>query len=143
MKFDRISSVLFVDDSVDFQHIVSRLLQRLSLDCTVASDGEEARMLLADRDFDVLITDFRMPRMNGVQLLNWCRANGKHLPVVLMSANADLLASEVIALGDCCATLMMKPFSLAALQAALGAADSRSHHDHCVHRTSKLSEMSE
>lgn len=94
MKFDRISSVLFVDDSVDFQHIVSRLLQRLSLDCTVASDGEEARMLLADRDFDVLITDFRMPRMNGVQLLNWCRANGKHLPVVLMSANADLLASE-------------------------------------------------
>lgn len=59
-----------------------------------------------------MITDFRMPRMDGVQLLNWCRESKIHFPVIFISENSHLLSKEKIALDDCCADLINKPMNI-------------------------------
>lgn len=134
ISFQRIKSALVVDDSLAICELLKTLLTGFGLTVRTAHNGTEAIPILQEGNIDLLITDFRMPLMNGAQLLNWCRKNGLHLPVIMMSAEANLLESESIALGDCCATLMMKPLSPDVLLAALGAADRRAHHEFCVHR---------
>jgi len=53
---------------------------------TTAGDGSEAVDLLHSRLFDVIITDVRMPRMNGLALLDWIRFNRPEARVVVMTA---------------------------------------------------------
>jgi DNA-binding response OmpR family regulator len=98
----------------------------------VAVNGIDAQCTLStDSTFDLLITDFRMPKMNGAELLTWCRNSKIHFPVIFMSANLVLLPKEKIALADCCADILPKPFSLEALLAAIDAAGNRAHYESC------------
>ena len=132
-NFHRIKTILLVEDDVDVREMLELLLDSLDLKYKSVADGAIATEVLAAEKIDVLITDFRMPRMDGVQLLDWCRSRQMHLPVIFLSANAELISAERIALNDCCATLMKKPIILDALIDALQAADQLIHHPNCVH----------
>jgi hypothetical protein len=55
------------------------------------------------------------------------------MPVIFQSGQANLLKPEQIALADCCATLLLKPFNLESLLVAIRAADSKAHYRDCVH----------
>jgi DNA-binding response OmpR family regulator len=127
-------TVLLTEDDQSTRETLSFFVESLGYECLCAVDGKEATAILASHHVDVLMTDFMLPRMDGVELLNWCRKENLHFPVIFFSANADLVDREKIALQDCCATLMMKPFQLTTLQTALRAADTRDHHADCVHR---------
>jgi DNA-binding response OmpR family regulator len=128
-----LKNILVVDDSESIRLTLASILETLGFKIFEASNGEVAIEILKATPIDLLITDFRMPRLDGVGLLNWCRKNGIHIPVIFLSGNADLLKPEEVALDDCCATLMFKPFQLELLVAALGAADARVHHKDCIH----------
>lgn len=125
--------VLVVEDDPDLRIVLEQFLESLNLECLSSIDGQAAIERLKKETFDILITDFRMPRVDGVQLLAWCREQKFHFPVIFLSANANLIDAEQVALGDCCATLMYKPFNLDALEAALDSATRLIHHAHCVH----------
>ncbi len=131
--YARISKVLVVEDNDGLREVLCQQLLSLGLNIVEAEDGVNAVRILETQSIDLLITDFRMPLMNGVELLSWCRTRPLHLPVIFLSSEADLIPSEQVALGDCCATMMLKPFTMEVLLAALGAADSRSHHQDCIH----------
>lgn len=132
-KYEKIKTVLIVEDDPSIQVALKSYLESMGLQSTLASDGEQAIRIFNQSAFDLLITDFRLPKMDGVELLNWCRRHHIHIPVIFMSANAHLIEREQVALADCCATLMFKPLNLKVLTAAIGAADSRSHHKDCIH----------
>lgn len=132
-KYKRIRKVLIVEDNVFVREALQHCLEDLELSYIALSNGKEAVDILSSTPIDLLITDFRMPEMNGVELLNWCRSNKIHIPVIFLSANADLVPKEQVALSDCCATLMFKPINMDVFIAAIGAADSRSHHEDCLH----------
>lgn len=137
-----IHTVLIAEDNLELLLDLKEFLVRIGLKVLSAPDGRAATHLLQSQTVDLLITDFRMPEMDGVELLQWCREQKLHLPVVFLSADAELLEKEKVALGDCCATLMMKPFNAKVLRAAIEAADERSHHRDCLHsRSSPVSLM--
>jgi CheY-like chemotaxis protein len=61
----------------------------------------EAIEKLSKEAFDLLISDFRMLRMSGFELLRWCREHDFHFPVIFVTANKVLFPEERIALDDC------------------------------------------
>jgi two-component system, chemotaxis family, chemotaxis protein CheY len=82
---------LVVDDFSTMRRIVKNLLQELGYnDITEADDGNTALPLLKSGSFDILITDWNMPGMAGLDLLKAVRADEKlaKMPVLMLTAEA-------------------------------------------------------
>jgi two-component system chemotaxis response regulator CheY len=82
---------LVVDDFSTMRRIVKNLLQELGYsDITEADDGNTALPLLKAGSFDILITDWNMPGMAGLDLLKAVRADEKlsKMPVLMLTAEA-------------------------------------------------------
>lgn len=126
-----LKSILVVDADRDFRLLVSSVLAPLLV--LQAVDGDEAIRILKDQKVDMLITEFRLRKRTGVELLHWCRSNDIHVPVLFMSQHDELLKAEEVALADCCATMMRKPLNFRVLTQAVKDADERSHRIDCLH----------
>lgn len=133
LPFKRLQRVLVVEDDADLRDAMLMMLESFGLESVGVPTAEEAVERFAE-PFDLLMTDFDLPGMNGVELLDACRTRHLHLPVIFLSGRAELVPREKVALEDCCATLMRKPANLRVLEQALYAADARVHHADCVHR---------
>jgi two-component system response regulator AtoC len=92
--------VLVVDDEENLRLVVRTFLKREGYEVEVASGGEEALALVESFGPDVILTDVRMPKMGGMDLLATLRAKGHFATVIVMSAygNTDL-AMEAIKAG--------------------------------------------
>jgi DNA-binding NtrC family response regulator len=123
--------ILLAEDDMAIREILTELLIEEGYECIPSFDGKEAAEKLKTETFDVLVSDFRMPRMDGVELLKWCRSNHIHLPVIFITANKDLFPKEKLALNDCCAALLEKPIDINKLLEAIHEAKTRNHHRFC------------
>lgn len=77
--------VLIVDDNRDVRHVISLLLMSAGYTVSEAGDGVEAVAELKRRRYDVILTDVRMPHMNGTELLKICRDQYPLTPVIVLS----------------------------------------------------------
>jgi CheY-like chemotaxis protein len=93
--------LLCVDDDPLFRHLYRTLFGSLGYEVTVAADGEQALAELRKRQFDAVLTDFRMPGMNGHQLALRLKQARPDLPVMLLSGLKELPA-EVRDAADVC-----------------------------------------
>lgn len=84
---DRPMQILLVDDAPINQTLVIGLLQPYGHEVTVASDGQEALDLVAQRPFDVILMDLEMPRMNGLEATRVLRSRGCKTPVVALTGH--------------------------------------------------------
>lgn len=88
-------SVLVVDDSSTFRQLLCMSLARVdgisASNITEAGDGQEALEKMKERKFDLVLTDIRMPRMDGLELVRQVRgAIGKdELPIVIISTKGS------------------------------------------------------
>jgi len=80
--------VLVAEDDDLFAEAVGTFLQQAGFHVVVALDGEAALREASDYRFDVLLTDLRMPRVDGATLIRRMRADRPDMPVVVMSGNA-------------------------------------------------------
>lgn len=83
--------LLLVDDSLSVRRLVGRMLERGGYQVQTANDGQEAlEILQLDTNFEAVITDLEMPRMNGYELLSAVRSrpSTNTLPVVVMTTRA-------------------------------------------------------
>ncbi len=83
--------LLLVDDSLSVRKVLSKKLTRLGFDIVTASDGQEAfDILLNDSDFDAILTDLEMPRLNGYELVESVRRRSEtaEVPVIVMTTRA-------------------------------------------------------
>ncbi|MBC7396371.1 MAG: response regulator [Bdellovibrionales bacterium] len=126
-------TILLVEEDEALRNSLEFLLELSDLNYLSASNGEDAVQILSTSSIDIIITDFQMPKMNGIELLKWCRSRQVHIPVIFISANVDLMKEEEIALEDCCATLMEKPLNLEIFEEAIYSAMLKIHHPNCVH----------
>ncbi len=104
-------SVLLVEDEPTVRRMVLRILHDAGFVVHPASAPGEALRLCREHaaGLDVLLTDFRMPGMNGQELAQACRELIPELPVVYMSGDIGQLAQSVtLRTGDC---FLAKPFS--------------------------------
>ena len=77
--------VLIVDDNPNMSNLLSDMLEVFDFSSQRASDGEEALSLLNQEDFSLLITDLRMPKMTGLELLKAVKDKYPKLPVVVIT----------------------------------------------------------
>ena len=84
--------VLVVDDEENLRLVLRTYLKREGYEVEVAATGEEALALVERFGPDVILTDVRMPRMGGLDLLATLKAKGIEATVIVMSAygNVDL-----------------------------------------------------
>ncbi|HXG90767.1 MAG TPA: response regulator [Blastocatellia bacterium] len=88
-------SVLVVDDSATFRQLLSMSLQRVDgiteSDIAEAENGEEAMRKIAEGSFSLVITDIRMPKMDGLELVSRVRGELKRgdLPIIIISTKGD------------------------------------------------------
>ena len=83
--------ILIVDDFATMRRIVKNLLRDLGyMNTTEADDGATALPILKNGEFDFVITDWNMPNMQGIELLQEIRKdeNLKHIPVLMVTAEA-------------------------------------------------------
>ena len=90
--------VLFAEDDAAVRHALTSQLEGLGHVVTSSEDGEQAlaRFVEADGMFDVLVTDVRMPRMNGIALATAIRARAPGLPVVYVTGDHAGLLDDAV-----------------------------------------------
>jgi CheY-like chemotaxis protein len=108
-------SILVVEDDQDARAILLELLGMLGHTTNEAGTAEEALRLCADRTFDVLLTDFKLPGMTGMELARQVHQAGKAARIVFSSGHGP----EVIGSAGFPCRALSKPFSVAALQDVL------------------------
>jgi two-component system response regulator AtoC len=79
-------SVLIVDDEEPMRHLLSVVLRDHGYDVRAVANGEDALKELAARDHDLVLSDLRMPRMDGLALLSAVKERHPHLTFIVMSA---------------------------------------------------------
>lgn len=99
---------LVVDDEPAVRELTTRALGRRGFVCEQASNGVEAKQLIAEHKFDVVISDFRMPQLNGYRLVTeLCQDEDRPVVVLVTGVIDPTLAAS--ALNDGADDIMFKP----------------------------------
>ena len=118
--------ILVCDDEAHILHAVSFKLSAAGFDIIQAGNGQEAKERLEDVTPDLVVTDYQMPYVNGLELCGFLRGRPQTatVPVILLTAKALELSEESVKEQYGIEALFMKPFSprglLGAVQKALG-----------------------
>jgi CheY-like chemotaxis protein len=83
--------ILLVDDNRDGLVVRRSLLEELGFQVEIAGNGEEALKLFSAAGFDVVVTDYRMPSMNGVELIVRIRELDPNARIILLSGFVEPL----------------------------------------------------
>ena len=104
--------VLVVEDEASFRALLERVLRRAGMEPTCAADGEEAVALLQRESFDLVISDWNMPRMDGCQLVRWLRKTPATRGVPVLMLTVRRLPEEEVEGFECGADdYLSKPYS--------------------------------
>jgi len=104
--------IVVADDEAHILHVVSMKLKNAGYEVITAVDGEEALELCTAETPDLLITDYQMPYMSGLELCKNLRKDDstKHIPAIMLTARGfDIEADEMEKAGI--AVVLAKPFS--------------------------------
>jgi two-component system response regulator HydG len=116
--------ILVVDDDVQGLATTKKILEHAGFTVETAEDGQAAIDRVRKEDFDLVISDVRMPRMTGLEFLSALRHSGKTIPVVLMTAYGRV-EDAVFAMKLGAVDFLTKPFKRAALLEAVESATRR------------------
>ncbi len=111
-------NILVVDDEENIREIISEFLQSFNYYVVEAANGEEALTACTKTDFNLIITDIRMPKMNGLKLLKTIKTLRPDIPVILMTGYEPSKSQEE-SLDIKADGYLLKPFSLNSLRQSI------------------------
>src|SRR5210317_1308885 len=85
-----VESILIVDDEPNYLVVLSELLKDEGFEIFTAPGGTEGLQIVKNVDLDVVITDMQMPVMNGLQFMLQTKELKKDLPVIVITAYAEV-----------------------------------------------------
>jgi two-component system response regulator AtoC len=107
--------VLVVDDETRMRRVLEIMLQKMGLETRAAHNGQEALALAQRESFDLVLTDLRMPEMDGLALLDALRAQKIEVPVILLTAYGTV-ESAVQAMKLGAYDYILRPFDVEAVE---------------------------
>lgn len=110
--------VLIVDDDPGQRSLLDSFLRGQGFEIVLADSGERALELLPAGKFDMMISDVRMPGLSGLETLRHVRQQFASLPVLLVTAYADI-REAVVAMRDGALNYLAKPIDLDELLASV------------------------
>jgi two-component system KDP operon response regulator KdpE len=113
-------NILVVDDEPQISRVLKTTLASQGYGVRIASDGDEAAQVLKEWSPDLVITDLRMPNMDGIDLCRHVRARSR-IPIIVLSVKGEE-ATKVAALDAGADDYVTKPFSVNELLARVRAA---------------------
>lgn len=114
--------LLVVDDEKNLRLVVQKELTRQGHEVECAEDGEAAWAILEQQDFDVLLCDINMPRLDGMELLRRTRERSQNPPEVIMLTGQATVESAIEAMKLGAYDYLTKPYRIGELSALVTAA---------------------
>lgn len=91
---------LVIDDEPDICELLTLTLGRMNVDTAVGGDLVTARKQLSERQFDLCLTDMRLPDGDGLELVEWIQVNAPRVPVAVITAHGNIeTAVQALKLG--------------------------------------------
>lgn len=105
-------TLLVIDDNKDLLYYISQSLNK-EYNILTATNGNEAILLLKEKDIDIIISDVMMPEMNGLELCEYIKTdiNTSHIPIILLTAKT-MTDDELKGLEAGADDYIIKPFSI-------------------------------
>ena len=113
--------ILIVDDQERMAAVIATALRFANYECDVVTDSERALALLANHTYDAVVTDWKMPEIDGMELLRRVKRDSPGLPVILITAYGSV-SSAVAAMRAGAFDYVTKPFDNDELRATVGRA---------------------
>ncbi|CUS76339.1 Response regulator receiver domain-containing protein [Candidatus Kryptonium thompsonii] len=105
------SRILVVDDEEALRYLLSSELAAEGYEVETAGDGDEAIESIKQKDYDVVLLDIKMPRVDGFEVLRFIKQNKPEIKVIMLTAYADVKnAIEALKLGA--SDFVSKPYDL-------------------------------
>ena len=113
--------VLIVEDNRDISEMVGEYLESKGFDVDFAADGADGLRLATDNNYDVIILDLMLPRMNGMEVCRRLREEARKATPILMLTSRDALEEKLDGLSAGADDYLTKPFAVQELEARLRA----------------------
>jgi two-component system response regulator HydG len=102
--------ILLIEDDVSFCKMLENFLVKKSYSVTTSFTAEEAKIKIKSQNFDLIITDLRLPNYDGIQLMSEFKSSYPTIPVILMTGYSDV-NTAVKAIKNGAADYISKPFN--------------------------------
>src|SRR4030042_6100256 len=113
--------ILIIDDEDFILQLSKDILTKSHYSVKTASDGKEGIKLLEDNKFDLILTDIKMPTINGLDVIRHVRVSNKEIPIIVITGHGTLdIAIDSLRLGA--QGFILKPFTPAGLRNAVSEA---------------------
>ena len=119
------AKLLVVDDEKNLRLVVQKEMTRQGHEVETAPDGEAAWELLESQDFDVVLCDINMPRLDGLGLLRRTRERSQNPPEVIMLTGQATVESAIEAMKLGAYDYLTKPYRIGELSALVNAASEK------------------
>ncbi len=119
-------AILVVDDELSMRQFLKILLEKEGYEIALAADGPSALEQARQREFDLAISDIRMPGMNGLELLAELKHVCPELPVIMITAFASP-EDAVTAMKNGAFDYINKPFNVEEIKGVIRSATARKH----------------
>ncbi len=113
--------VLIVEDNRDISEMVGEYLESKGFDVDFAADGADGLRLATDNNYDVIILDLMLPRMDGMEVCRRLREDARKATPILMLTSRDALEEKLDGLSAGADDYLTKPFAVQELEARLRA----------------------
>ena len=84
---ERAKKILVVDDESGIRFLLSEVLLNKGFEVSLASDGQESLDKLEQDDFDLVVTDINMPKLDGVAMLKRMKKTCRDVKIIIMTGN--------------------------------------------------------
>lgn len=114
-------TALIIDDEPDILELLEITLNRMDIDCTCVGDISSARAFLDKQQFDICLTDMKLPDGNGVDFVYEMQKDFPHIPVAVITAHGNM-DSAIQALKNGAFDFLVKPIDLNTLRVVVQSA---------------------
>ncbi len=102
--------VLIIEDDLDLAKVLESLLKKSGFACDLSHDGEQGSFLAKTNAYDLIVTDYSLPSLDGLNLIKEIRQDGRNMPIIMISVRQGLV-DKIDVLDAGADDYLNKPFS--------------------------------